>query len=256
MEKKKNASGQMSLIDFMQEEEAKAFEVKYPDVPEFSRDILLSGEKDILGLYVSGHPLDDVKDMLEKLTNITTADFVIDEETLETGAKDNMQYTIGGLIESVNQKLTRNGENMAFIQLEDLYGTVEVVVFPKVYEKYRRLLTENQAIIVKGRSQVSERDSKILASEIYSLTDKINQKEAEKKEVWILYDDMETFLSGQKSLETVLGEHIGYTPVFVQLKKEKQAKRMAASVDLKTGIEEALKLEFGSDRVIVREKKQ
>ncbi|MBO4591980.1 MAG: DNA polymerase III subunit alpha [Eubacterium sp.] len=255
-EKKKNASGQMSLVDFMQEEEAKAFEVKYPDVPEFSRDILLSGEKDILGLYVSGHPLDDVKDMLEKLTNITTADFVIDEETLETGAKDNMQYTIGGLIESVNQKLTRNGENMAFIQLEDLYGTVEVVVFPKVYEKYRRLLTENQAIIVKGRSQVSERDSKILASEIYSLTEKINQKEAEKKEVWILYDDMETFLNGQKSLETVLGEHIGYTPVFVQLKKEKQAKRMAASVDLKTGIEEALKLEFGSDRVIVREKKQ
>ena len=251
-EKKKNATGQMSLIDFMGEEQAKAFEVQYPDVPEFSRDILLSGEKEMLGLYVSGHPLDDVKEMLEEMTNITTADFLIDEETLQTVAKDNREYTLGGMIETVTHKITKNGENMAFIQIEDLTGTMEVIIFPRTFEKYRELLTENNAIIIKGRSQISERDSKLIASEIYSLSEMLRQKEEGKKQLWVLYEDFEDYKNNLKNLNSILNNHRGYTPVYVQLKKEKQAKKSSICVDLSSGIESALKLEVGPDRVLVR----
>ena len=138
-EKKKNASGQMSLLDFMSEEDSEQFQVDYPDVPEFSKDIILSGEKQMLGLYISGHPLDNVRELLEKQTNVKTSDFEIDEETGLVSAVDGRNYTLGGLIESINTRITRKGENMAILSIEDLYGSMEVIVFPQAYERYRSL---------------------------------------------------------------------------------------------------------------------
>jgi DNA polymerase III alpha subunit len=155
-EKKKNATGQMSLLDFMGEEEKEAFNIEYPDVPEFGKDILLNGEKEVLGFYVSGHPLDDVRDILEKETNITSADFTVDtadEEdgvSGETAARDGNTYTMGGIIEDVTAKITKNNENMAFLKMEDLSGTLEVVVFPRTYEKYRSLIEKGAKTVMVG----------------------------------------------------------------------------------------------------------
>ncbi len=255
-DKKQNAAGQMSLLDFMGEEEKTAFDVKYPDVPEFSKDILLSNEKEVLGFYVSGHPLDDVRDILEKETNITSADFMIDEDTQESVAKDGAIYSFGGMIETITNKITKNGENMAFITLEDLFGTSEVIVFPKTYEKYRHLLEKNEAVIVKGRAQVSERDSKLIASEIYSINSIRNKMYAERYELWLLFDNEENLRKERENLNMLLKEHIGFTPVYIQLREEKRAVRAVCNVDIDSHIEDALVLEYGRDRVLVREKKQ
>ena len=258
-EKKKNASGQMSLLDFATEEEQEQYKVNYPDIPEFSKDIILSGEKQMLGLYISGHPLDDVRDVLDEKTDITTAEFEMDEETGMVEAVDNKQYTIGGLIENVNTRITRNGENMAIINIEDLFGTVEVLVFPKAYEKYRYLLNENEAVIIKGRAQVSDDESKFIAQDIYSLTSMIESTRAKnmarKKELWVLFENEETLKKERNGFFTVLKEHLGHTPVYIQLREEAKCVTCSLGVDLETGIEEALKLEYGQDKVIIRERK-
>lgn len=254
-EKKKNASGQMSLLDFMSEEDSEQFQVDYPDVPEFSKDIILSGEKQMLGLYISGHPLDNVRELLEKQTNIKTSDFEIDEETGLVSAVDGRNYTLGGLIESINTRITRKGENMAILSVEDLYGSMEVIVFPQAYEKYRSLLEVNNAVIIKGRAQVSEDESKMIASDIYSMESFVQKGNAESKELWVLFKNQAEYTKNKGDFETVLGEHRGFTPVYVQLGEEKKGFRCPANVDLDTGIEEALILEYGRDRVLVRVKK-
>ncbi|MBP3718580.1 MAG: DNA polymerase III subunit alpha, partial [Eubacterium sp.] len=254
-EKKKNASGQMSLLDFMSEEDSEQFQVDYPDVPEFSKDIILSGEKQMLGLYISGHPLDNVRELLEKQTNIKTSDFEIDEETGLVSAVDGRNYTLGGLIESINTRITRKGENMAILSVEDLYGSMEVIVFPQAYEKYRSLLEVNNAVIIKGRAQVSDDESKLIASDIYSMESFVQKGNAESKELWVLFKNQAEYTKNKGDFETVLGEHRGFTPVYVQLGEEKKGFRCPANVDLDTGIEEALILEYGRDRVLVRVKK-
>ncbi len=254
-EKKKNASGQMSLLDFMSEEDSEQFQVDYPDVPEFSKDIILSGEKQMLGLYISGHPLDNVRELLEKQTNIKTSDFEIDEETGLVSAVDGRNYTLGGLIESINTRITRKGENMAILSIEDLYGSMEVIVFPQAYERYRSLLEVNNAVIIKGRAQVSDDESKLIASDIYSMESFVQKGNAESKELWVLFKNQADYMKNKGDFETVLGEHRGFTPVYVQLGEEKKGFRCPANVDLDTGIEEALILEYGRDRVLVRVKK-
>lgn len=254
-EKKKNATGQMSLLDFASEDEQEQYKVDYPDIPEFSKDIILSGEKQMLGLYISGHPLDDVRDVLDAKTDITTAEFEMDEETGMVEAEDGKQYNIGGLIENINTRITRNGENMAIISIEDLYGTVEVLVFPKSYEKYRHLLNENEAVIIKGRAQVSDDESKFIAQDIYSLNSMVEKTRAQKKELWVLFENEETLKKERDGFFTVLKEHLGHTPVYIQLREESKCVTCSLGVDLDTGIEEALKLEYGQDKVIIRERK-
>ncbi len=261
-EKKKNATGQMSLLDFMGEDNAEAFETEYPDVPEFTKDIILKGEKDVLGFYVSGHPLDQYREILEKETNITSMAFVMNSQEDEeegqaddNGARDGATYTIGGIIEDINMKITKHGENMAFLKLEDLYGTLEIITFPKTYEQYRNLIVKGASVIVKGRAQISERDRKLIASDIISLDTIIDKKEAKEYELWVLYDDSKAYQDGQYHLNRVLKQHLGFTPVYVQLKAEKRAVKAYFEVDLKSGIEDALRLELGSDRILVRKKK-
>ena len=254
-EKKKNATGQMSLMDFMGEENKEAFDVEYADVPEFAEDIILGGEKQMLGLYISGHPLDGVREFLEKTTDITSLDFEIEEETGTANVIDGRTYTFGGLIESITKRITRKNENMAIIKVEDFYGTVEVLVFPNAYERFRTLLEENAPIIIKGRAQVSETESKLIASEIISMTEMVEKNKAEKMQVWILFEDSDAFEKGKQDLSSLLKERKGHTPVYVQLKKEKKAVRVLPSVDLGAGVQAALELSYGKDRVIVRETK-
>lgn len=257
-EKKEDAAGQMTLFDFAapaEDEKARnAFKVSYPEVDDFPPDIRLKGEKEMLGLYVTGHPLDGVRDILEKNTTASTLDFMPDEETGETEMQDGRQVSIGGILDKLNVKLTRKGENMAFLTLEDLYGTVEVVVFPKTYTQYRNILQENEGYIIRGRAQISEKEQKVIASEIILLKRVEEETEARRKEIWILFRNEAEYRQHQQELQMLAAAHPGQTPVFVQLKEEKKGLRTGLAAGIATGIEDALKLEYGPENVLVREK--
>ena len=135
-------------------------------------------EKEVLGIYVSGHPLQKYMDSLEKQTTAKSTDFEPDEESGRAVVRDGQHYVVGGLISNVTAKLTKNNQNMAFVTLEDLYGTVEIIVFPTIYQNVKPYLIEDQGIYVKGRASVSEESGKLIAEYIVPI-------EQIPKEVWI-----------------------------------------------------------------------
>jgi len=155
-DKKNNMAGQLSLFDIVSEEEKKDYEIRMPDVGEYSKEMLLAFEKEVLGIYISGHPLEEYAKVWKKNITNTTADFLLDEETGETAVKDGQSATIGGIIADKKIKYTKNDKVMAFLQLEDLVGTVEVIVFPRDYEKNSAKLMEDEKVFIKGRVSVEE----------------------------------------------------------------------------------------------------
>ena len=178
------AEGQVSLFDLFESEEPEDHGDydNYPDIPEFSKEDMLSMEKDMLGIYLSGHPLEGYSDVLGKLSNLKTTDLIADtEEDLEgmdksfsSGVKDGMSVLIGGILSSIKKKVTKSNAMMAFGSLEDLYGTCELLIFPKIYEKFTGLLYPENIVIIKVRLSIREDDTpKILPDEIYNIQDYI-----------------------------------------------------------------------------------
>ena len=166
-DKKNNMAGQISLFDIVSEDQKEHFEIKLPDVGEYSKEMKLAFEKEVLGIYISGHPLEEYQEMWRKNITNTTADFVLDEETGEPVVEDGRTATIGGLIVEKKIKYTKNDKVMAFLQMEDLVGSVEVIVFPSQYERYGSQLTEDNKVFIKGRITVEdEKDGKLICEQI------------------------------------------------------------------------------------------
>ncbi len=166
-DKKNNMAGQISLFDIVSEDQKEHFEIKLPDVGEYSKEMKLAFEKEVLGIYISGHPLEEYQEMWRKNITNTTADFVLDEETGEPVVEDGRTATIGGLIVEKKIKYTKNDKVMAFLQMEDLVGSVEVIVFPSQYERYGSQLTEDNKVFIKGRIAVEdEKDGKLICEQI------------------------------------------------------------------------------------------
>ena len=263
-EKKSKITGQINLMDFLggmagdgndSSGFGDAFGVDYPDIPEFSREEMLSGEKDILGIYVSGHPLDDYREVIEKCGTAVTMDFFMDEETGKTVVSDKAEYSVGGIIDGINMKITKNNENMAFLTLLDTLGTVEVIVFPRTFEACRRLIYAGSKVMVKGRAQIAEEEGKLIAGEIISLDDAAATYRQKNKEIWVLFEDLQDYKENESSFIQLLMDHKGFSPVYVQLRAERSRKQMKCFVDPESGVIDALKLEYGIDKVIVRDKK-
>ena len=258
-EDKKNAmTGQMSLMDFLTDDVKEDFQVAYPDAEEYSTEDLLAAEKEMLGVYISGHPLDDVMEIIEEKATAKSLDFMTDEEG-DGGfnAVDKIPYTVGGLIEKVTVKTTKRGDSMAFVTLEDLYGNMEVIVFPKDYVKYRDKLIKDSKVLIKGNATVSETEAKLILSELYTFDDLKKDLNAEKKEVWLCFEDETHYNEAEQKLLGILGNHSGRSNVFVQLKNPRSMKRMGNR--FRVLADEALIKEladnFGSENVLVREKK-
>lgn len=218
-ERKNEIAGQMSLMDLLSEEEQAPFQINYPDVGEYEKEQLLAMEKEVLGIYVSGHPLDNDMKMLEQNTTASTSDFVMDEETGKTVIHDRQACILGGIISDMNVKLTRNNQNMAFLTLEDLRGTVEVIVFPREYASCQSLLKEDAKIFVKGTASVSEEESKLICSQIVLF-------EELSKELWIQFSDKEDFFKEEEGLKEMLKTYSGKNPVVVYCKKERAVNRL------------------------------
>ena len=197
-ERKNEIAGQMSLMDLLGEEDQQSFKITYPDVGEYEKEQKLAMEKEVLGIYVSGHPLEDDMERLERSVTAHTSDFVIDEETGKTKIRDQESCIIGGLISEMNVKLTKKNQNMAFITLEDLRGTVEVVVFPRQYAAYQSLLREDAKVFIKGTTQISEEESKVICNQIISFEDS-------RQELWVQFADKEAFFKEEDALKGING---------------------------------------------------
>ncbi len=226
-DKKKTLTGQMTLFDFATEEEKQEYEVTMPEVSEYSKEQLLAFEKEVLGIYVSGHPLEEYENRINKNVTAYSNDFAIDEETDRPKVTDGNVEIIGGMITSKTVKTTRNNSMMAFITLEDLFGVVEVIIFPKDYEKFKTVLEPDQKIFVRGKVTVEEeKPAKLICQEII-LFDNIVQ------EVWIKYSDVAAFQKDEQSLYRILDEYDGNDTVVIYCVQEKCLKRLPKSRSVK-----------------------
>lgn len=218
--KKNNMAGQISLFDIVSEEEKESFDIKLPDVGEYSKELLLGFEKEVLGIYVSGHPLEEYSDIWQKHITATTADFALDEETGVVKAMDADSVILGGLIADKKIKYTRNDKVMCFITLEDLVGTVEVVVFPRDYEKNASKLNVEEKVFIKGRVAIEEdRDGKIIC-------EKVTTFEELPKKLWIKFSGMEEYEQKEKQLMELLHDSEGHDSVILYIESTKAMKRL------------------------------
>ena len=249
-EKKNSMVGQMTLFDLVSEDQKEEFQIRMPDVGEYSKETLLAFEKEVLGIYVSGHPLEAYEEKWKKSISATTADFQLDEETGHTKVHDGAKEIIGGMITEKTIKHTKTNQMMAFITIEDLLGTVEVVVFPRDYEKNRDYLEVDSKVFVRGR--VSEEDDK--PSKM--ICEKIIPFEQTKKELWIQFPDKETFLDQEQIVYGYLADSDGNDEVVIYCAKERVVKRLPKNrnIGINEQILSRLMNHFGEKRVKVVEK--
>ncbi|MDF2511019.1 MAG: dnaE [Herbinix sp.] len=226
-DKKKTLTGQMTLFDFAGEDEKQEYEVTMPEVEEYSKEQLLAFEKEVLGIYVSGHPLEEYEARLQKNITAYSNDFVIDEETEKPKVIDGSLETIGGMVTSKTVKTTRNNSMMAFITLEDLFGVVEVIIFPKDYDKYKTMVEPDQKIFVRGKVTVEEEKAAKLICQNIIPFDSIPQ------ELWIKYPNLETFQKDEEALYSILQEYDGNDTVIVYCEAEKCMKKLPKSRSIK-----------------------
>ncbi|MBE5840534.1 MAG: DNA polymerase III subunit alpha [Butyrivibrio sp.] len=240
-------AGQMSLFDLASEQDKKQYEVPLPDVGEFQKDLLLEFEKDVLGIYISGHPLEEYVAMWKKKITNTTADFFLDDEVGEPSVKDNANATIGGIIIDKKIKYTKNDQIMAFITLEDLVGSVEVIVFPKTYEANAGRLNADAKVFIEGRVSVEEdRDAKLIASKV-TLFDEVP------KTVWIRFPSKDSYEEKSQELEKIIATSDGRDEVAIYLTDTKQVKKLGRGYTVKADkiLIDKLKEAFGNDNIQV-----
>ena len=176
-DKKNNMVGQITLFDIAAEDTKEEFDIRMPDIGEYSKEMRLAFEKEVLGIYVSGHPLEEYQGILQRYATNTTNDFALDEETNTVTVQDQSIAIVGGMIADKTIKYTKNDKVMAFLNVEDLVGNVEVVVFPKDYEKYASLLVEDAKIFIKGRVSVEEeKDGKLICEQIAGFEEAVEGK--------------------------------------------------------------------------------
>ena len=219
-EKKYSMTGQMSLFDIVSDDQKAEFDIQLPNVGEYEKETKFAFEKEVIGVYLSGHPLEEYEEKWKKNISRTTLDFQLDEETGRTKVHDGARETVGGMITAKTIKYTKNNKVMAFLTLEDLAGSVEVIVFPRDYEKNQQYLNEESKVFIRGR--VSEEDdaaSKLICETVIPF-------EQTRKELWLQYPDKEAYLGQEQKLFEMLADSDGEDTVVIYCKKEKAVKKL------------------------------
>ncbi len=285
-DKKNNLAGQLSLFDIAGEEQKDEFDIRMPNVGEYSKDMLLGFEKEVLGIYLSGHPLESNQELWRRYITNTTNDFLLDEESGATSVTDQMRVVLGGLIADKTVKYTKNDKVMAFLNLEDLVGNVEVVVFPRDYEKYGSMLLEDAKIFIRGRASVEEdRDGKLICEQLVSfeeaaaaegqpifqgrgrnnnsyqnnseggrpVTSTVRQNSMPRG-IWLQFPDAESFFAREQELYSAIAGSGGNDDVVIFLKSTRGIKvlppdrRVSADRNLQVKLAEL----FGAENVKIR----
>lgn len=248
--KKKELAGQMSLFDFVPEEEKSAYKVKVPDVSEYSKGDLLAFEKEVLGFYISGHPLEEYEEQWRrKITHVST-DFLPPEESGEIKARDGERAVIGGMITDKTVKTTKTGKMMAFIMVEDLVGSVEVIVFPRDYERESRQLNIDSKVFVSGRIAAEEEKASKL------ILERMTPFETVQKELWIQFADRQEYEKREAELYRSIMDSEGNDRVIIYLGRERMKKILPENRNVQVGWEllERLYKIFGEKNVKAVEK--
>ena len=244
-DKKHTMAGQLSLFDIASEEDKKEFEIRMPQVEEYPKEIILTFEKEVLGIYLSGHPLERYRNMMEKMISAKTSDFQPDDETGIPEVYDNQKVIVGGMITDKTIKYTKNNKVMAFLTVEDLVGTVEVVVFPRDYEKCQMFLNEDARLFIQGR--VSAEDDK--ASKL--ILEKVRTFDDMPKELWIQFESREDYAKAETGLVDDLMSSRGNSSVVIYLKDVKAMKKLppAYQVHIEDSWLEHMCEKYGSSNV-------
>ena len=246
-EKKAAVAGQMTLFDFAGEEAREELEEKLPDVGEYDKEMILGFEKEVLGVYISGHPLEEYIPVMKQSITRTTTDFAVAEGEKASVVRDNEVAVIGGMIVDKTVKVTRTNSMMAFITLEDLVGTVEVIVFPKDYENYRSYLEEDRKVFIKGRVTVEEdKPAKLICQKIVPFDDV-------PKQLWIQCQTKTEYREKESALFDILGKYDGQHTVLIYLAKERAKKQLPNSrmTDVCPELLQELYLLFGEENIKV-----
>ncbi len=249
-ERKGSVAGQMSLFDFAPEEIRKDFEIRMPDVAEFGKEELLSFEKEVLGIYISGHPLEEYEEKWRKNITAVSTDFMYDEEAKDIKLVDGAHVVIGGMITDKTVKFTKNNKTMAFLTIEDLFGTTEVIVFPRDYEKYKQLLENDAKVFVSGRvSAEEEKNGKLICEQMFLFDDT-------KKELWLQFETKEAYAAVEHKIYDLLRESEGKDGVVIYISGIRAVKRLPANwnVSVDSISFEQLYGAFGKKNVKVVEK--
>ncbi len=249
-EKKYSMAGQMSLFDMASDDQKEEFLIRFPDVGEYTKENLLAFEKEVLGVYISGHPLEEYEEKWRKVISATSADFQPDEESRKPKVQDGAKEIIGGMITDKTVKHTKTNQMMAFVTVEDLFGTVEVVVFPRDYEKNREYLEPDSKVFIRGR--VSAEDEK--ASKL--ICEKVIPFERTKKQLWIQFPDKASYLDDEEIVYGYLADSEGDDEVVIYCAKERAVKRFPKNRNIRINpqILSRLMNHYGESRVKVVEK--
>lgn len=249
-DRKNILDGQMSLFDFAGEEEKEQYQITMPDVPEFTKEDLLVFEKEILGIYISGHPMEEYAEIWEKSITARTTDFIVDEETDHAVVVDGARVTIGGMITGKLVKTTKTNKMMAFLTIEDLVGSVEVLVFPKDYENKRNLLVEDAKVFIEGRVSLGEEPiGKLICERVIPF-------HQVPRELWIKFASREAFEPLEKKVMDCLRMTEGDDHVIIYLETERAKKVLPANwnVKIQKPLVDALNELVGENNIKVVEK--
>ncbi len=250
-EKKTSMSGQISLFDLVPEEDKKDYEIRMPDAAEFDKETLLAFEKEVLGVYISGHPLEEYEDKWKKNITAKTTDFLLDDETGTAKVQDSQKVTVGGMLVHRTIKYTKNNKTMAFLTLEDLVGTLEIIVFPRDYEKYRSYFEDEARIFAEGRVTIEEeKNGKLILERVYSFDET-------PKELWLQFPDMASYQSQEPRVLEELRAFDGQDDVVVYIADRRVMKRLGPQwrVAAAGPLVQSLRDVFGQNNVKVVEKK-
>ena len=247
LDKKNNMAGQITLFDLADDSEKENYDIKMPDVGEYSKEMLLAFEKEVLGIYVSGHPLEEYETLWKKHITDMTSDFLLDEETGVVSVEDGKTAVIGGIITDKKIKYTKNDKVMAFLQLEDLAGTVEVIVFPRDYEKNADKLVVDNKVFIKGRASVEEeKDAKLICEQITAF-------DQMPKKLWVKFPTMEAYEQNAEKLNAILGGSEGNDIVVIYVEATRAMKKLPANKNVKADqtLVQILGSAFGEENVKV-----
>ena len=220
---KKKDDMQISLFGTILDED-EGLKLEYPDMTEYSSKEKLTLEKTVLGIYLSGHPLSDFKEQFEKFSfNTSVLDYFEEDEDgsrTYTEFKEGDHVVMGGIISEFKRLATKSGQTMAFIKIEDIYGQIEAIIFPKVFDKSRDLLKEEEVVRLTGKLQVKDGVPQLIAESVDKLEIKEDAPVSHEQEFMglIIPDDKTDKLD---DILDILSSYEGEIPVIIAMKGKK-----------------------------------